>query len=202
MILITFTMCSAVDQERYLENAPIITVPVILHLYAGQTFEEIKKSLVNSRKILLKGKIVIEIISVEYNASELDGVYDVDTTRILDEKSISDRDQYLHIFFVKKLINSEKETYPVGYHISWSKDKCSSFILISDDASISTIAHEIGHELGLDHVREKRINKKNIMYPIAIKKRISFSRGQILKMRTEALKRNTVCKAKFQGLKI
>lgn len=203
MSLMAFAMCGNIVPRSYLDNSPIVIIPVVLHLYEGQIFEDAESQLIDSQEKLSKGKIVLKVISVDHNAPLLD-VYDVGGIQKLDEKSISDRDEYLHIFFVRKLINSKIDIDVVGYHVNWWNEgyKCSSFIIIADDASTTTIAHEVGHELGLRHTKEKLIHKRNIMYPKAIEGRVKFSRKQIVKMRERALRRNATCKAKFQGLKI
>lgn len=202
MTLVIFSVCASIVPRNYLDNSQIIRIPVVIHLYKGQTFEDVEKSFTDSQNKLSKGKIELEIISIDHNAPELK-IYDVNQPYILDEKSISDRDEYLHIFFAKKIIHSEKDKAVNGYHISWNKSEtCSSFILISSSASTTTIAHEVGHELDLRHTKRKRRYQKNIMYPRAVRERVGFSRKQIVKMRVRALQRNNECKAKFQGLKI
>lgn len=70
-------------------------------------------------------------------------------------------DGYVHVYFIPKYYVSRyfEESFVGGYTSTGLG--CKNFIIITEDASLSTLAHELGHYFGLHHHK----NIKNIMAP-------------------------------------
>ena len=66
----------------------------------------------------------------------------------------------IHVVYVRNLLNDKGEQAFRGLHVINNRDLCSvdqpcEVVFLTIDSRRSTLTHEIGHALGLDHVRDE-----------------------------------------------
>jgi len=125
------------------------TIPIVLHLRSEKDLDVATKLLSYPKKTLLAHGINVYIDRVIFRE---EGELDIVGTPEM-ERSTLDEDEKIHIFFIDSLYGDDGEQL-YGLHVNFS-NRCKSYILIPDETTLSTIAHEIGHEFGLIHTEDR-----------------------------------------------
>jgi hypothetical protein len=109
-----------------------------------------------SEPLFQQGKIRPVISEIRFDVP--DTKPDVDNPESRNKFYKMSNDGRIHIFFVDDIFH--KNYGKTIYHgIYKYKNMCNSYIIIQDNSDEKTIAHEIGHYLGLDHC----LDNHNIM---------------------------------------
>ena len=100
-----------------------------------------------SKPLFLDGKINPVISEIVFDVP--DTKPNIDTKKTKDKFFDLSKDGRIHIFFVDSIYEDNQRTSYNGVY--QYRSMCNSFILIQDNTRVKTIAHEIGHYLGIDH---------------------------------------------------
>lgn len=90
------------------------------------------------------------------------------------------------VIYVKNVVHEEKEVLGLDAKVRFMK-KYKEFIFISSSRRYDTLAHEMGHYLGLDHVEDNKVNDENIMCLCRRATYTHFTPEQGVQMRSDAV---------------
>lgn len=174
--------------ENY-NHSNILVIPIVFHV---RNKDDIliripKYWLTHSEPLFLDGNIKPVIVGIRYDVPNLKP--DIKNKKEMSKFFDKSNDGSIHIFFVENIKDKGKETLYNGVHEY--KNMCESFILIQDKTEIKTMAHEIGHYLGLDHFYKSELN---VMNDKNRSKKARFSKDQIKTMRQGILNQYLFCK--------
>lgn len=106
---------------------------------------------------------------------------------LLDNHYISER---INIYYIKEFDTSNKgKSTTTGEYLKHSENSRRGVVMDSDDSSAITLAHELGHYFGLDHVNDPR----NVMYPYKRSNKTKLTREQCQKI-LNSLRMNLIIK--------
>jgi hypothetical protein len=179
-----FISCSTVPLD-YGKNTETISIPIVLHLRTEADLEKATVLINNTRATFLEHNIEVYVHKIVFR--------DNDKLDVIGAPNYSRpffNDEKLDIFFVDTLYD-EDLVQLFGAHIKFENSRCRSYVLIPEDTSLTTIAHEIGHEYGLEHTYG---NKDNIMKSNGDRNDDArFTKEQAEIMKKEILKKQMFC---------
>lgn len=133
---------------NHLRNDEILSVPIILHARSSHDVKRLMPSIMRTSDFVLAyGRIRLDIRSIEYDVPAVELPVDFDVGVFRDKISIKNRNA-IHIFLVHKIEPGKGQGVLNGMYISTNKVLCKNFIILTDNQSPTTLAHEIGHFFG------------------------------------------------------
>lgn len=151
-IIFIIISCLHISNKEHYENCyEKYTIPAVIHFNIGPgpiNLIKLYLDIAETSREFEKNNISLSFIDIKYD-SPYEINYNSPNTEYLHDREV------IHIYFVSNVIQN-KNPIIAGYHKRVS-DK--AFVVISDFSQPTTLAHEIGHFFGLDHVN----NKDNIM---------------------------------------
>lgn len=98
---------------------------------------------------------------------------------------------YVHVFLVDSIDDLSEDDHVVGLYHSKASRSCTRIIVLTRDAKDNTLAHELGHFFGLNHVKQN----DNIMHAPMNERaeEASFTARQLRKIGRNARQYDRVC---------
>lgn len=186
---LVFISCTGTNYRYQNPGAENLTIPIVFHV---RSRHDIKRRIPiywkrASEPLFWDGKIIPVITDIRFDVPTLKP--DMDSWATKQEfYNMSSRDGKIHVFFVHKILENGKDAKLNGVY--FTKGACNSFILIQDRTDIITIAHEIGHYLSLEHVKDDTLNVMNDERRI---QEADFEPQQINKMRRKIREQRILC---------
>lgn len=180
--LLAFCSCTASLLSRYHQDA--INVPVVFHvLDKDEAEDDIATMMEYCRKAFRGTNIYFEIVAVYEDVPMEDVPYETHSDNFVN--LMVGEEGMVHIFVVHTATGRKNHSL-AGLAVFRG---CSNYILITDARRPYTIAHEVGHFYGLDHIP----GEHNIMHS-GDRQKPHFSKTQIATMRRQMKQYEASCR--------
>lgn len=160
LLLCFLLSCAGTAYDFQNPKAEILKVPIVFHV---RSQHDLKKRIPAywkrySQPAFWDGKIHPVIDEIKFDVPHIRP--DIDSRQVRQSFYNMSGDGRIHIFFVNAIY--DRGAIQRSYRgIQIREGMCNSFILIPDLTNPKTIAHEIGHHLGLDHEKDFEGNIMN-----------------------------------------